>query len=48
MKFLFQTCCFAKIGKICKEKMPSLINISRDNGLACYRINLIKIKRGKY
>ncbi len=33
----FQTRCFAKVGKICEEKMPSLIEVSEGHKIACHR-----------
>jgi oligopeptide/dipeptide ABC transporter ATP-binding protein len=35
----FQTRCFAKIGKICEEKMPSLVEVSKDHKVACHRVS---------
>lgn len=35
----FQTRCFAKIGKICEEEMPSLIEVSKGHQVACHKIN---------
>jgi oligopeptide/dipeptide ABC transporter ATP-binding protein len=33
----FQTRCFAKAGKICEEKMPSLVEVSKGHKIACHR-----------
>ena len=33
----FQTRCFAKVGKICEEKMPSLVEILKGHKIACHR-----------
>jgi len=33
----FQTRCFAKVGKICEEKMPSLVEVAKDHKIACHR-----------
>lgn len=33
----FQTRCFAKVGKICEEKMPSLVEVSKGHKIACHR-----------
>jgi len=33
----FQTRCFAKVGKICEEKMPLLVEVSKDHKIACHR-----------
>ena len=35
----FQTRCFAKIGKICEQKMPSLVEVSKDHKVACHRVS---------
>lgn len=35
----FQTRCFAKIGKICEEETPSLIEVSKGHQVACHKIN---------
>jgi len=34
----FQTRCFAKIGKICEEEMPSLVEVSKGHKIACHRV----------
>ena len=34
----FQTRCFAKVGKICEEKMPSLVEVSKGHKIACHRV----------
>lgn len=33
----FQTRCFAKVGKICEEKMPSLVEVAKGHKIACHR-----------
>lgn len=33
----FQTRCFAKVGKICEERMPSLIEVAKGHKIACHR-----------
>ena len=33
----FQTRCFVKVGKICEEKMPSLVEVAKDHKIACHR-----------
>jgi oligopeptide/dipeptide ABC transporter ATP-binding protein len=34
----FQTRCFAKVGRICEEKIPSLIKVSKNHQVACHKI----------
>ena len=34
----FQTRCFAKVGKICEEEMPSLFEVSEGHKVACHRV----------
>jgi oligopeptide/dipeptide ABC transporter ATP-binding protein len=34
----FQTRCFAKVGKICEEEMPSLVEVSKGHKIACHRV----------
>ena len=34
----FQTRCFAKVGKICEEKMPSLVEVAKGHKIACHRV----------
>jgi len=33
----FQTRCFVKVGKICEEKMPSLVEVTKGHKIACHR-----------
>ena len=33
----FQTRCFAKVGKICEEKIPSLVEVAKGHKIACHR-----------
>jgi len=33
----FQTRCFTKVGKICEEKMPSLVEVAKGHKIACHR-----------
>jgi len=37
----FQTRCFAKVGKICEEKIPLLVEVSKDHKIACHRAKQI-------
>ena len=37
----FQTRCFAKVGKICEEKIPSLVEVSKGHKIACHRAKQI-------
>jgi len=34
----FQTRCFAKVGKICEEEMPPLVEVSKGHQIACHRV----------
>ena len=34
----FQTRCFAKVGKICEEEIPPLIDVSKERWVACHRV----------
>ncbi len=34
----FQTRCFAKVGKICEEEAPSLIEMSKGHKIACHQV----------
>ena len=34
----FQTRCFTKVGKICEEEMPSLIEVSKGHKIACHQV----------